>query len=130
MRDSRTGASGLAHIVLPVSNGADLLIPAKYADTAVPALMRGLLASGCTTREIKAKLAGGAKLLREGSFDGYENVESTRNELSKNGITIIAEDVGSTYGRSVKFDTSTGNMMIKRYHQFHGMVELKDEIII
>jgi chemotaxis protein CheD len=80
--------------------------------------------------EIKAKLAGGARILTAGGFDGYKNVESTRRELSKNGVTIVAEDVGSTFGRSVKFDTSTGNLTVRRYQQLGGIAEFKDEITI
>jgi chemotaxis protein CheD len=131
MRGKQTGTSGLAHIVLPASYGdrESMVTPGRYADTAVGALLRGLLNASSTSEEIVAKLAGGARV-SSGIFDGYKNVESVRSELGKRGIAIAAEDVGLTYGRSVKFDTSTGKLAIRRYQQLGGIAELKDEITI
>jgi chemotaxis protein CheD len=132
MRDTRTSASGLAHIVLPSSRGADdaYITPGKYSDTAVRALNRGIITSGGTIENIRAKLVGGARVLTTGGFDGTKNIESTRSELAKNGIVVLAEDVGEAYGRSMKFDTATGKIAIKRYQQNGGIAELKDTIMI
>jgi chemotaxis protein CheD len=132
VRDNPTSVSGLAHIVLPNSNEADDLsvAPARYADTAVRALIRGLLTAGCELQAMRAKLVGGARVVVEGGFDGYKNVESVRRELAKNGVVIVAEDVGMTYGRSVKFETSTGNVTVRRYQLLDGIAEFKDEITI
>ena len=131
IRDNETGTSGLAHIVLPVSSGIKDSedSPGRYADTAVATLLRELLYSGSKVDDIRAKLAGGARV-PSGIFDGYKNVESIRSELSKSGIVIAAEDVGLTYGRSVRFDTSTGKLAIRRYQQLDGVAEFKDEIAI
>ena len=132
IRDNETGTSGLAHIVLPVSSGFKdpAETPGRYADTAVATLLRELLNAGSKVENIRAKLAGGARVPNGGIFDGYKNVESTRSELSKSGIVIVAEDVGLMYGRSVRFDTSTGKLTIRRYQQLDGVAELKDEIAI
>jgi len=132
MRANKAGTSGLAHIVLPASNGAEDMysMPGRYADSAVRALARGLVASGEELNNISAKLAGGARVLTAVGFDGYKNVESTRSELTKTGIRIVAEDIGLTYGRSVKFDTSTGKITVRRYQQIGGIAEFKDEITI
>ena len=132
MRANETGTTGLAHIVLPMSNGAEDMysMPGRYADTAVRTLVRGLVASGGELDNISAKLVGGARVLTAVGFDGYKNVESARSELTKAGIRIVAEDVGLTYGRSVKFDTSTGTITVRRYQQIGGIAEFKDEIKI
>jgi len=132
MRDIKTAASGLAHIVLPSSRGTDdaYITPGKYSDSAVRALNNGIVASGGSIENIRAKLVGGAKVLSTGGFDGTKNVESTRSELAKNGIAILAEDVGEAYGRSARFDTTTGKIVIKRYQQIGRVAELKDTIVI
>ena len=132
MRDKQTGASGLAHIVLPVYSGFEdtTFTPGRYADTAVKTVLRRLVDVGSAIEDIKAKLAGGARVLKGGGFDGLKNVQSTRDELEKNGIVIVAEDVGSSFGRSVKFNTSTGMLSVRRYQQLEGIAEFKDEIII
>ena len=60
--DRRLKLAGLAHVVLPHTEGpADL--PGKYANTAIPELLRQMrqLAKGESLRPI-AKLAGGANM--------------------------------------------------------------------
>ena len=132
MRDEKTGASGLAHIVLPAhcrindSNPA----PGRYADVAVKTLLGRLLDGGSALQDITAKLVGGARALMSGGFDGLKNVKSIRKELNRNGITIMAEDVGAAFGRSAKFNTASGRLSVRRYRQLNGIVELENEIII
>ena len=132
MREKKTFASGLAHIVLPTSQEASdaIVNPGKYADTAVPTLIKGLLVNGGAVGRIKAKLVGGARVLSNGGFDGSKNVENTRNQLAKRGVEVIAEDVGQTYGRSMRFDTGNGAIQVRRFQQRNGIAELKDIIVI
>jgi chemotaxis protein CheD len=132
MRDGDTMASGLAHIALPNSwkmDDADKT-PGKYSDTAVRALVKGLLSTGASLRPIKAKMVGGARVLQNGCFDGSKNIESTRSELQQCGIPIVAEDVGQTCGRSMKFDTATGEVVVRRFQRCSGIAELKDIVVI
>lgn len=132
MRDGKTNASGLAHIVLPNSWKMDDAnkTPGKYSDTAVRALINGLLSAGASLESIRAKMVGGARVLQSGCFDGSKNIESTRNELQQCGIPIAAEDVGQAYGRSMKFDTATGEVVVRRFQQRSGIAELKDIVVI
>ena len=132
MRDSETSASGLAHIVLPSStNMPDAYrTPGKYSDTAVRTLIKGLLRMGAVLDHVTAKLVGGARVLQSGGFDGSRNVECTRNELASSGVSVAAQDVGQTYGRTIKFDTSTGKILVRRFQQISGRAELKDVLII
>ena len=132
MRDEATIASGLAHIVLPSSINMDdaYRTPGKYSDTAVRALIGGLLRSGASLTHIKSKIVGGGRVLQGGGFDGARNIESTRNELKRSGVSIVAEEVGEAYGRSMKFDTATGKVVVRRFQQSSGGAELKDIVII
>lgn len=132
LRDIERHASGLAHVVLPTSKEANdaYTRPGKYSDTAVSVLTRGLLSMGAGRQTIRAKLVGGARVLTNGGFDGAKNIESVRSELAKHNIKVIAQDVGSTYGRSMKFDTASGDIVIRRYQQCSGTAELKDVIVI
>ena len=132
MREDKTMISGLAHIVLPSSiHMADAYrTPGKYSDTAVRALIKGLLLSGASLNHITAKIVGGARVLETGGFDGARNIESTRNELKLSGVSIVAEEVGRTYGRSMKFDTSTGQITVRRFEQSPRGAELKDIVTI
>ena len=60
--DSVAGVGGLSHIMLPDStqatNGA--ATPMRFADTAIPMLIREMVKLGASRNRIKAKIAGGA----------------------------------------------------------------------
>jgi len=132
MRDQETNASGVAHIVLPNSTNMEdaRRTPGKYSDTAVRALVEGLLLIGASPDRIVAKMVGGASVLQSAGFDGARNIESTRNELKKCGVSIVAEDVGQAYGRTMRFETATGKIVVRRYQQLSGMASLKDVLLI
>jgi len=44
---------------------------------------------------------------------GERNIISARNTLERLGIPIVAEDTGKNYGRTVTFDTSTGDLLVR-----------------
>ena len=132
VRDMKCGVSGLAHIVLPNSEeGYDIdVTPGRYADTAVKALVREMISNGAQVAHVVAKLVGGSHALSAGGFDGSKNIGSVRKELAENNIPIAAEEVGSTFGRSMKFDTGNGKITIRRFQVSSGVAELKDTIVI
>jgi chemotaxis protein CheD len=132
LRDVVSGISGLAHVVLPESGeGSDAITcPSKYADTAVYALVKKMLSMGSEVLYLRAKLVGGAKVLTSGGFDGSNNANRVRAELSAIPIRIIAEDVGSNLSRSMSYDTGNGKITIRRSQQRDGIAELKDILVI
>jgi chemotaxis protein CheD len=90
--DPRLKVAGLAHIVLPESRGATNL-PGKFADTAVPAVIRQLevLARGQPLR-LAAKLAGGANMfdLSGGAKPiGEQNLAAVEQLLERRKIAIV-----------------------------------------
>ena len=52
---------------------------------------------------------------------GARNVESVRMVLRKERIPILKEDVGSNYARTLSFDASTGDAIVKSF----GKAEIK-----
>src|SRR5262249_21911909 len=54
--------AGLAHIVLPDSNGATDAPVGKFADRAVPALLEQMRAVGATASRLEAILVGGSQM--------------------------------------------------------------------
>jgi len=115
--DPNLKLGGMVHIMLPESGGrADR--PGKYADTAVPLLVRELIALGCRNRSIVAKIAGGACMFEYFGANlniGERNAERVRVLLKDNHIPIHAEDVGGKVGRSVTFIPSNrGKFTIRR----------------
>ncbi len=112
--------AGMAHVMLP---STEMPVPpemtAKYATTAIPALIRTLETKGVTLYRLRAKLIGGAQMFRtlgkrpEALNIGQRNVETCRDLLNQYRIPIVAEDVGGNYGRTVEHFCDTGRTFIK-----------------
>ncbi|WP_410769233.1 chemotaxis protein CheD [Fontibacillus sp. BL9] len=112
--------AGLAHVMLPSSEIAreGALNIAKYADTALPELVRKLTALGASQSRLVAKMAGGSQMFTfAGTGDsmriGPRNAESCKAMLSELGIPLLAEDTGGNYGRTIELDCETGILFIR-----------------
>ena len=121
----QTGA--MAHVMLPESREKEsMILPGKFADTAVPELAGKLVEMGARKKSLKCKIAGGATMFEiPGATNknsilacgpsaniGQRNVEAVKRALSEHGISLVGEDTGGKHGRTVRFDTSTGEMVV------------------
>ena len=111
---ARLKTAAVAHIVLPESAGRDGT-PGKFADTAVPEMIRMLKELGAPTHGLTAKLAGGANMFASsGPLQiGDANVEAVAAALKSVGIPGVAQDVGGTKGRRIVFDCVSGQMTVE-----------------
>ena len=116
--DSTAGVGGLSHIMLPDStagvNGA--AAPMRFADTAIPMLIREMEKLGASRGRLRAKIAGGATMfaIANDKFNiGDRNVAKVKEMLAKERIPILAEDTGADYGRTLFFYPETGVMEIR-----------------
>ena len=119
--DSASHIGGLSHIMLPSSslraNGAidDRM---KYADTAIPDLIDSLVRLGADRSMLRAKIAGGANMFNSAGTSfvdtiGDRNTEAVKKALAQHGIPLVAEDVGSNYGRTVYFLLEDGRLRVQ-----------------
>ncbi len=117
--DPSTKLCGMAHIMMPdstrITKNTNRM---KFADTCMEDMFQDLIASGVNQRCMYAKLAGGAKMFSRGVDNemlniGEQNIEAVHGILQDLRIPVMAEDVGKTYGRTIEFDTSTGELFIK-----------------
>jgi chemotaxis protein CheD len=108
----RLGA--LAHIVLPQGSGSHGG-PGKFADQAIPHMIRLLEEKGATRHALIAKLAGGACMFgSSGPLQiGDSNIEAVTRLLDEAGIRIAAKDVGGVKGRRITFHTSNGDLIVE-----------------
>lgn len=118
MIDELSRVGGLSHIMLPdstqSSSGKDM--PMRFADTAIPLLISKMVALGAKRSNLKAKIAGGAVMFATTNdrFNiGERNIVAVTDALRKEGIPIVARDVGLNYGRTVFFYPETGIMEVK-----------------
>jgi chemotaxis protein CheD len=131
MYDPLKKVGGLAHVMLPESRGTNNEeTPGKFADVAVSRLVEELVQLGARRNGLRCKIVGGSQMFDLSGDDqrttgsphthiGARNVEGVRQELKKLRIPLVGEDTGGNYGRSVKFNTSTGEVEVKSI--FHGL---------
>ncbi len=103
MIDRDAGVAGLAHVVLPESQGKPG--PAgKFADLAIPELVSKMVQAGAVKRRLEAVLIGGARMFSVGaSMDiGARNAAAVREALKQAGIRIRTEEVGGNRGRTAR----------------------------
>jgi chemotaxis protein CheD len=116
LRDPDRHVSGLAHIMLPERRRDDVSA-GKYADSAIPALLDKMVASGGRRGSLQAMLIGGAQMFPMGNRKiaaiGDLNIEAARRVLKESNIPIIYEETGGLAGRAVLFDNVTGKVSVK-----------------
>lgn len=115
--DPATGVGGLAHVMLPRHEGRNGN-RAKFANTAVSALVLALTHAGATPGNLKAKLVGGANVLRVDAHGVFpqisrDNIRESREALAANGIEILWEDVGGRMGRKILVDLQDFRILVK-----------------
>jgi chemotaxis protein CheD len=127
--DERQDLAGMAHIMLPTSSlyKKHKTNEAKYADTAIPALLALLEQKGSRLDSLKAKLAGGAQMFSFSTGNdlmriGPRNVEAAKEKLKELRIPIIAEDVGGKSGRTIEFNPSSRMLQIRTLNK--GTIEI------
>jgi chemotaxis protein CheD len=113
--DRRLKVASLGHIVLPSSHGRNEH-PGKYADTAVPEMIRQMqeLAGG-ERLKLCAKIAGGANMFTGADSSntiGVQNVQAVEGLLADLRIPIIGRHCGGEQGRRMMLDTATGIVTI------------------
>ena len=91
---------------------------ARYADTGVRELLDRVTDLGASRRRLVAKIAGGARMFQvPGDTDmldiGARNAEAVRAALAETGVPIIAEDVGGTVGRTMRYLVGSGKVYVR-----------------
>lgn len=112
--DRKAGIGGLAHVVLPSSDG-HTGPPGKFVDTAIPELIRLIQELVGRQLNLAAKLAGGARMFQTESATtvGDRNRETIERELNERGIPILGQHCGGTTGRRMTFYPRTGRVIIE-----------------
>jgi chemotaxis protein CheD len=117
--DSINKIAGLAHIMLPDSTSfTNQNNPMKFADLAIPILIKKMEAAGANRRIIKAKIAGGASMFsfpdKNPLMDiGGRNGVAVKEVLQKMNVPVISEDLGGNSGRTMIVEAVNGKVFIK-----------------
>jgi chemotaxis protein CheD len=113
---------GLAHIMLPDSSKSrNNASREKFADTGLAILLEHLKKNGADPMWMTARLVGGASMFKTSGPNGSNpmfnigenNVRACREFLKKERIRVTGEEVLGTVGRTMRFDLSTGKIIIR-----------------
>ena len=97
----------MVHVVLPHCNDPEAeKVPTKYANTALPVMLKEMEKKGALKSRIILKMAGGAKIIStipaKSLLDiGERNCEAIKAALEENKFQVKAEDLRGTLGRSM-----------------------------
>jgi chemotaxis protein CheD len=121
LHDSVHKCGGLAHIMLPNSaQGLQEPLPSKFANTAVPALVKEIHAIAGNPIRLSAKIAGGANMFANLGINhldiGAKNVKAVKTALDEHKIRLAGEDVGGVHGRRVTFDVASGRTIVRQHN--------------
>ncbi len=117
--DPLAHVGGLAHILLPESNGSAAANrePAWHAAAGVTNLLRELAALGANPRRLIVKLVGGAAVLGEANAAkfriGERNAEAITELLKQRDIRPCATALGGVKGRTVEVHLASGKTLVR-----------------
>ena len=118
LHDPVARVAGMVHYMLPESpesHPEQNTRPCKFADTAIPFLLRAALAQGADKRRLVVFAAGGAQVMNDNSIFnvGKRNCLALRKALWKFGLVAHAEDIGGTTVRTVRMEVGTGRVWLQ-----------------
>jgi chemotaxis protein CheD len=114
--DRRMGIAGLAHIVLPQSQGHANENTRKFADLAVPELVSELEVLGARKVRLEAVLVGGASMFAVSTSSlevGQRNETAVREILNSLRIPVQATATGGSRGRTIRVDVASTAVTVR-----------------
>jgi chemotaxis protein CheD len=120
----RLHIGALCHGALPRCP-AGMQAPAgyRYVDFAICDLARHLANLGIQRDEVQVKVFGGADVLPvhaaalQKTTVGYQNCRAALEALEREGLVVLASDLGGLSGRVIQFHTGTGQVLLRRLSQ-------------
>lgn len=123
IRDAGLGIGGMNHFMLPEVNSSGtnswLDMATRYGSFAMEFLINEIIKQGGRRQHLEVKLTGGAKVIAQMSDVGSRNIRFAEQYLIKEGLTLLAEDVGDRFARKVMYHPASGVMRIKKLRDLH-----------
>lgn len=115
-------AAGMNHYLLSSSpSGEDSL---RYGDVALQRLLVQMARLGCTPKDLRAKVFGGAAVLGNGDAAdtvGTRNVELAIDWLRGHSIAVVGRRTGGKEGLLVRLHTGSGKVLVRRIESMIGV---------
>ncbi|MBX2868623.1 MAG: chemoreceptor glutamine deamidase CheD [Acidiferrobacterales bacterium] len=121
IRDPESGVGGMNHFMLPGNEGTQTKLWAgqetlqtRYGVEAMETLIEEILKLGSRPEHLELKLFGGGKVLSmETNNVGQRNITFVKDYVKKQGLEVVAEDLGGPHPRKILYFPKTGKVMVK-----------------
>lgn len=110
--DTKLKIGGINHYMLPLWNGEGLASP-KYGNIAIEKLIEKMNRMGAREQTMIAKVFGGANQIGNVMNIGERNIQIAIEMLKAENIRIVAENTGGPIGRKIRFNSGTGEVLLK-----------------
>jgi chemotaxis protein CheD len=125
-----SGLSAICHVLQPKCHHPNLCVTEckmqyRYAECTIKKMSQRFLAFKLNPAKIEVKLFGGGALISHqqnktfANSIGQQNVKTAIDTLNECGLILKVMDVGGTFGRKIIFDTSSGEVFMKRLHRMN-----------
>jgi len=128
--DNRVGIGGMNHFMLPLTDKEAHEVDwgkrgmasdaTRYGNFAMEHLINLILKNGGRRANLRAKVFGGGKVLKQMSDVGQKNIDFVLNYLEDENIQLEGSDLGSFYPRKVLFEPMSGKVFVKRLDNLHN----------
>jgi chemotaxis protein CheD len=130
IRDSKSGAGGMNHFMLPGADADEPLSPsARYGAYAMEILINNLIKLGAVRRNLEAKIFGGGKVLKGFQYTniGERNVEFVKHYLDTEKIRVVGSDLLDIFPRKVYFFPKSGRALVRLLKTTHNNTVIERE---
>lgn len=100
----------------------------RYGTTAMELLIGDLQKAGAERKSLRAKIFGGAHVLKARGIDvGRKNIEFIQSYLKHESIPLDSEDVGGDFGRKIFYLSSENRVLRKKILPADTLLVARDE---
>ncbi|WP_448568488.1 chemoreceptor glutamine deamidase CheD [Thalassotalea ganghwensis] len=135
--DDKSHIGGMNHFMLPLTDKDAQDVnwgqrgkasdATRYGNFAMEHLINMILKHGGRRINLRAKVFGGGRVLKQMSDVGERNIDFVLKYLELENIAIESSDLGSVYPRKVLFEPTTGKAYVKRLDNLHNDTILERE---
>lgn len=126
--DTHKGVGGMNHFMLPLTEkelhevtwGNVRSDATRYGNYAMEHLVNEILKNGGLRKNLRAKVFGGGKVLKQANDIGEKNALFVLEYIDVENIRLVSQDLGRNYPRKVLFDPLTGKVLMKRLKAVHN----------
>jgi len=127
IRDYEVGIGGMNHFMLPTKilenkwRNTRVSIANRYGNFAMEHMINEILKHGGMRQNLEVKLFGGGQIMSSSAKIGQQNIYFVKDYIRKEGLNLLAEDLGDIYPRKILFSPLTGKVRVKKLQAMTAM---------